>query len=113
MITAAQGTAFAQEWIEAWNSHDLERIVAHWTDDCVFTSPFIVRLMNDPSGVVRGKEALRAYWQRGLAMLPNLRFELDTVFVGHDSLVIGYRNERGQSGAEWVRLDAHGHAIEG
>ena len=24
---------FAAEWIAAWNSHDLERILAHYTDD--------------------------------------------------------------------------------
>jgi hypothetical protein len=113
MITVEQANQFAHEWIEAWNSHDLERIVAHWAEDCVFTSPFVARFMNDPAGRVRGKEALRSYWSRALAGFPNLRFELQTVFVGHDSMVIAYRNDRGQLGAEWLRIGSDGRAVEG
>jgi ketosteroid isomerase-like protein len=50
---------FAAEWIDSWNSHDLERILAHWADECTFSSPLVVRVTGDPSGTVRGKQALR------------------------------------------------------
>ena len=30
---------FAAEWIEAWNAHDLERILAHYADDFEMASP--------------------------------------------------------------------------
>lgn len=113
MITEEQARSFAQEWIEAWNSHDLERILAHWADDCSFSSPLIVRVLNEPSGRVHGKEALRRYWRRGLEAFPGLHFELDTVYVGHDTLVITYLNHRGQKVAEWLRLNADLLAIDG
>ena len=29
----------ATEWVAAWNSHDLERILAHYAHDVVFSSP--------------------------------------------------------------------------
>ncbi|WP_236606432.1 nuclear transport factor 2 family protein [Sandaracinus amylolyticus] len=101
------------EWIDAWNAHDIERILAHWADDCVFASPRIAAVMGDPSGTVRGKDALRAYWWKALASAPQLRFELEEVYVGVDCLVIGYRNHRGQRCAEWLRLDREGQAVEG
>jgi ketosteroid isomerase-like protein len=113
MITTEQATAFAHEWIAAWNSHDIERIVAHWSDDCVFTSPLVARIMGDASGIVRGKAVLREYWGRALAMVPGLRFELEKLFVGQDSIVIGYRNERGHFSAEWIRIGPDGRGIEG
>jgi hypothetical protein len=103
--------AFVREWIESWNAHDLERILAHWADDCTFRSPLALELVGD--GVVRGKAALRDYWRLGLAKSPGLRFELIGIFVGHDSLVIHYRNQRGQISAEWLRLDSDGRAVEG
>ena len=28
-----QANEFAAEWIEAWNAHDLDRILSHYTDD--------------------------------------------------------------------------------
>lgn len=111
MLTDAAAAGFVAEWIAAWNAHDLERILAHWADDGVFTSPLAARLVGAPT--VRGKAALRGYWQRGLAAAPGLRFELDRVLVGVDSLVIAYRNHRGQHVGEWLRLDPAMLAIEG
>jgi ketosteroid isomerase-like protein len=30
---------FARQWLDAWNSHDLEAILSHFRDDAVFSSP--------------------------------------------------------------------------
>lgn len=113
VITQELATRFAHEWLEAWNAHDLERILSHFTDDAVFTSPLASRLLGDASGTVRGKEALRTYFGRGLAVSPHMRFELDRVFLGQDSIVLAYRNHRGQACAEWIRLGEGGRAVEG
>ncbi len=91
---------FAKEWAAAWNSHDLDRILAHYTDDLVFISPKIVELLGDPSGEVRGKDALREYWAQGLRHLPNLNFTVEDVLASVDTLVINFRNERGQAASE-------------
>lgn len=91
---------FAREWAEAWNSHDLERVLAHYTDDVVFASPGVVRLLGDPSGEVHGKDALRAYWSAALSYLPGLRFTVEDVRISVGTVVINYRNERGQAVSE-------------
>ncbi|MFD8708518.1 nuclear transport factor 2 family protein [Kitasatospora sp. NPDC059648] len=93
-------TRFAREWAADWNSHDLERILAHYTEDIVFASPRIVDLVGDPTGEVRGKEALRVYWAKGLQHLPDLHFTVEDVRASVDTLVINYRNERGRGVAE-------------
>ena len=49
----------AARWIDSWNRHDLELILSHYTDDVVLFSPVAARLLQDPSGEVRGKAALR------------------------------------------------------
>lgn len=33
MIDTAFAEHFAHEWIEAWNSHDLEAVLSHYSDD--------------------------------------------------------------------------------
>jgi ketosteroid isomerase-like protein len=96
----ASARRFAAEWAAAWNSHDLGRILAHYTDDVVFASPKIVQLLGDPSGVVRGKDELRAYWAEGLRLLPDLHFTVEDVRASIDSVVINYRNERGHAVSE-------------
>lgn len=60
LVDPAFARRFADKWAAAWNSHDLERILDHYTDDVIFASPKIVRLMGDPAGEVHGKDALRA-----------------------------------------------------
>ncbi len=43
-----------------------------------------------------------------LAFAKDLRFELDRVYVGSDSLTIAYRNQRGQNAAETFVFNAEG-----
>ncbi|MFD2080526.1 conserved hypothetical protein [Actinopolymorpha cephalotaxi] len=86
--------AFADRWVRAWNAHDLDTLLEHFADDVVFTSPVAARLLGG-DGIIRGKEALRAYWTEGLARIPDLRFEVLGVYVGVGTLVINYRNQVG------------------
>jgi hypothetical protein len=84
--------AFAREWIDAWNAHDLERIFSHYVDDFEMTSPLIVQRMGIESGHLKGKDAIRPYWGQGLARSPPLRFDLLDVMVGVNSIGIRYKS---------------------
>src|SRR5690242_8380834 len=104
MLSRERAERFAEEWYAAWNARDLDRVLAHWADDAVFTSPLAARLLPDSGGTVRGKEELRDYWRRGLEVNPDLRFEPRALLVGHDSIVLSYANHRGQECAELLVL---------
>jgi hypothetical protein len=86
---------FARRWLAAWNAHDLEALLGHFADDVVFTSPVAAQLLDGSDGVIRGKEALRAYWTEGLRRIPDLRFEVVGVYAGAEAIVINYRNQKG------------------
>ena len=81
----------AQEWIAAWNAHDLELILAHYAEDVELTSPFVAKLTGPSEGVVRGKAALRDYFTRGLEAYPTLRFDFIQLYPGVRSCVLEYR----------------------
>lgn len=110
MLTRAFADQFAAEWIDAWNSHDLERILSHYTDDFEMSSPVIVPVMGEPSGTLKGKSRIREYWAKALARHPDLRFELLTTLVGVSSLTLYYNGVRGLS-AEVFHFDDHGKVI--
>jgi ketosteroid isomerase-like protein len=76
MLTEKEARKFANHWVEAWNSRDLDEIMSHYDSNVVLVSPVAAKILNDSSGTVKGKEALRIYFQRGLDAYPNLRFEL-------------------------------------
>ncbi len=50
MLERGWALEFAREWIESWNSHDLERILAHYTEDFEMSSPLIVERLEGPRG---------------------------------------------------------------
>lgn len=100
MIEQDFALRFAQEWIAAWNSHDLERVLSHYSDDFEMNSPMIARIAGEPSGRLVGKQAVGAYWAKALTMLPDLRFEFVAVLGGVDSLVIQYYGAGGHLAAE-------------
>ena len=102
-----------KQWIDAWNSHDLERILALYSDDSEMTSDKIPLLGLDPTGTLRGKDRLRQYWSKGLQLIPNLHFTLIDVYVSPDSLVVFYENERGAKICEYLRLNADGKIRQG
>lgn len=102
-------TAFAAEWIAAWNARDLDRILSHYADDVVFLSPVAQRLLG--KGRVEGIAALRDYWAKGLAGLPELRFDLIDILVGHECLTLLYRNHRGQKVAEHCEFGPDGRIV--
>lgn len=88
---------FANEWIDSWNSHDLSRILSHYSDDFEMSSPFISQVSGEPSGMLKGKDAVGAYWAKALTLIPELRFELITTLIGVNSITLYYQGVRGPS----------------
>ena len=98
----------ANEWVAAWNAHDLDLIMAHYEDEVELTSPVAARLLGKPDGKVVGKANLRAYFQRGLEAFPELQFRLEDVLWGLNSVVLYYANQKGTRTAEFMELSAAG-----
>jgi ketosteroid isomerase-like protein len=111
MPTRAFADHFAAEWIAAWNRHDLDAILSHYADDFTMSSPYIVQIAGEPSGRLRGKAAVGAYWKEALERMPDLRFEHHATLVGAASVTIYYRGARGMA-AEVFVFDDDGRVVE-
>ena len=107
MITNQFARQFAAHWIEAWNSHDLAQVLSHYAEDFQMSSPYIARIAGEPSGTLKGKAAVGAYWAKALKRMPDLRFELVDTLAGVDSIVLYYRSASGMA-AEVFIFDARG-----
>jgi hypothetical protein len=108
MISRTFAEAFATEWIEAFNSRDLDRVLAHYIDEFEMSSPFIVTVAGEPSGTLKGRAAVRAYWSKALTRRPDLRFRLITVLSGVASAVIYYQRHDGSYAAEYFEFEPSG-----
>jgi ketosteroid isomerase-like protein len=110
MIEADFARHFADDWISAWNRHDLAAILSHYAPDIDMHSPYIAVMANEPGGVLHGKAAVGSYWEKALARMPDLHFALTEVFCGADSLVLHYQGQRGAV-AEVFEFGADGKVI--
>ena len=110
-MTRDDARKLAKEWIAAWNAHDLEMILTHYDEAVELTSPAAAQLLGVPDGRVVGKANLRAYFQRGLDAYPELRFELEDVMWGLNSVVLCYKNQKGTRSAEFMELSAGGKVV--
>jgi hypothetical protein len=108
MMAAMNARKFAQDWCDQWNSHDLDAILSHYSDNVILISPTAAKLLRDTSGTVRGKDALRNYFGVGLQAYPNLRFEVLDVTSGVSSIVIYYANQNGAKVSEFMEFDPAG-----
>lgn len=107
-MTRDEAWNLANHWIAAWNDHDLDAIMAHYEDAVELTSPVAAQLLGAPDGTIVGKSNLRAYFQRGLEAYPELRFHLEDVLWGVNSVLLYYTNQKGTHTGEFLELSAAG-----
>jgi ketosteroid isomerase-like protein len=106
-MTKEEARELANDWVAAWNAHDLDLIMTHYEDSIELTSPAAAQLLGTPDGKVVGKANLRAYFQRGLEAYPELHFHLEDVLWGVNSVVLYYTNQKGTHTAEFMELSAN------
>jgi len=99
---------FADEWINAWNSHDLDRIMNHYAEELEFYSPLIIKLNINPDGRITHKTDLRDYFKIGLEKFPDLHFSLHHVLVGLNSVVLYYGSVNNTLSAEFMLFNEEG-----
>ena len=104
-LSEGEADAFVAEWMEAWNAHDLDRVLEHYADDVEYFSPFIAQ-MAEPGrpgadGRLVGKPAVREYFAAALERNPDLHFEPPAhVAVGAGSVSFVYRSIKSLTAVE-------------
>jgi ketosteroid isomerase-like protein len=97
-MTREQAVAYAHGWAEAWNRRHLDEVLSHFDDEVVFTSPQALQSVGTPT--VRGKDALRAYWQSALGCIGSLRFDVIRVLWDGDTRELAIVYDRVADGQE-------------
>lgn len=111
MLTPDYAMAFAASWYAAWNAHDLDAIMGHYTPGIEHSSPFIKRYNGTDEVALRGIAAVRDYFGRALLRNPTLRFDPLHLTVGLESVILVYRRMTGDLAAEVFFFDGSGKVV--
>lgn len=86
-----QGTKeIATHWFAAFNAHDLEGLLALYSEDARHFSPKLKLLRPETNGLVEGRAALRDWWSDAFLRLPSLRYEPLRLIAGEGAVFMEY-----------------------
>lgn len=111
MMTPEIAAGFASSWYAAWNAHDIDAMMAHYSPVIEHSSPFIKRYNGTDDTSIRGIEGVRDYFARALVRNPTLRFDPIHVTVGLESVILVYRRMTGDLAAEVFFFDDAGKVV--
>lgn len=64
----------ANKWFDAFNQHNLENLLALYDNNAQHFSPKLKVRQPETQGLIKGKDALRAWWQDSFNRLPSLKY---------------------------------------
>jgi ketosteroid isomerase-like protein len=111
MISKNKLTELVRDWLSAWNSRDIERLMNHYHENVELSSPTIVKRWNIATGKLSGKDALRKHFSKGFEDVNHMSFELLGVLNGINGIVLVYRRGAYSMAADVITLDENGKAI--
>jgi hypothetical protein len=107
-MSVTQDEDFAISWVRSWNERDVEGVLSHYADDVEFQSPLVAMVMHEPTGIVRGKRALREYFQKVVASFPNVQVKLLGTYRGLNCRMVHFEATTGRKAVEVMELDGGG-----
>jgi ketosteroid isomerase-like protein len=100
---------WTDEWVASWNRDDLEKLVSLYAENVELRAPFAK--IYAESGAVKGKAALRRYWEEYKRRMPNVTLQKVAVYTGHLALALHCVDSKGRHGIRTVLFDQHDKAI--
>lgn len=85
-----QTRPIAEAWLAAFEARDLDALLALYSENATHTSPKIRERHPDTGGELRGRAAMRAWWQDSFDRLPSLCYIATQITAGPDSVVLEY-----------------------
>lgn len=89
---ATDAEKMMKDYLKAWNSHDINKILSFFTDDCVYEDAAL-------GAVNHGKKELGAFANSVFTDMPDFKLEIKSAFVAGD-----------WAGSEWVMIGTHAHS---
>jgi uncharacterized protein (TIGR02246 family) len=105
-------TAAANNWITAWNSGNLEKILDHYAEDVVLYSAAVKRRWNASGGKLTGKSAVENHFRKAFEEVPGMKLEFIKVLTGTDDVLLVYKRETGVLAADLVLFNESGKIKE-
>ena len=84
-------------WIEAFNEHNLEKLLQLYDEQAAHFSPKLRIRKPETNGWIKGKPSLRDWWEDAFNRLPTLQYQLQNLLTDEKQVLMEYqRNVTGE-----------------
>jgi len=80
----------ARQWFDAFNDHNLEKLLALYHDNAQHYSPKLKIRRPETKGLITGKEALSNWWRDSFERLPSLCYRPTKFIADEYSIFMDY-----------------------
>jgi limonene-1,2-epoxide hydrolase len=89
-MTTQKNLSIAHAWFEAFNTHNLEKLLSLYDLEAAHFSPKLKIRHPETNGLVKGQEALSAWWQEAFERLPSLHYKVTSLTANSDRVFMEY-----------------------
>lgn len=89
-MDSLKNTSIAHSWFEAFNAHNLEKLLSLYDDEAQHFSPKLKVRHPETKGLIVGKDALRTWWQEAFDRLPTLHYKVTSLTSSPDRVFMEY-----------------------
>ncbi len=83
-------SAIALKWFEAFNEHNLEKLLTLYHNEAAHYSPKLKLLQPETNGLIKGKASLREWWRDAFVRLPSLHYKVERLSPYEDRVFMEY-----------------------
>ena len=80
----------ANLWFKAFNEHRLEDLLSLYDDEAEHFSPKLKTREPETQGLIKGKNALRIWWNDCFERLPTLQYEMKKLTADSENVFMEY-----------------------
>ena len=89
-MTTEENKKIALKWFEAFNEHNLEKLLSLYDQNAEHFSPKLKIHKPETNGLIKGKQALREWWQDAFNRLPTLNYEVLKLTADNEQVFMEY-----------------------
>lgn len=98
--------AFVRDWQQAWNEHNLEKILSFYEEGFAMTSPVFQEVLGAAGMSCFGKPELRRFCETVFSGVPEYSIKVMAVAVGIGSVTVHYLDSSSRLIAETMQFSA-------
>ena len=93
-----------EEWQQAWNAHDTERVLSFYEEMIAITSPVLQEVLGIEGVACFGKQELKRFCDKVFSAVPKYSIQVMAVTIGMCSVTVHYVDSSSRLVAETMQF---------